>query len=80
MIKVDTGMSRNGCQQEELDSIMDGSKIYFLVRDERVCESLAVSVQEPDRLSYKRFAYRQILYITVHYFVFYVSRKSINID
>ena len=33
MIKVDTGMSRNGCQQEELDSIMDVSKIYFLERD-----------------------------------------------
>ena len=25
MIKVDTGMSRNGCQPEELDSIMNVS-------------------------------------------------------
>ena len=26
VVKMDTGMSRNGCQPEELDSIMDVSK------------------------------------------------------
>ena len=28
MVKMDSGMSRNGCQCEELDSIMDVSLFY----------------------------------------------------
>ena len=49
MVKVDTGMSRNGCQPEELDSIMDVSSvtvprfftipklIFFLFLHENIC-------------------------------------------